>query len=268
MPSSVSSRTPQPANTDVDFESEFKRYHGTSYNPQRGGRDEGLMRQMKDIYSENGKLSPSLVYNKQYGTTAKSTPQQLSSPQGTKPNPPNVTSASNPNFRSQGVNVDSPEGRALAAGFEPQPSSNPNFPSSYSMGSGEQIDINTAYDPYPASRIADSPFPGPIGTNSPNNNSIPRDRRRETPMQAPSQVFQQPPGISQNNPTKSLSSSATVNLDPNLNLPNGKVNTSSLLGRPRIGGVPPEQQVASSPSQPPYLTSPEGFIEGRGNPNF
>lgn len=71
MPNSAgTSRVPaaaNPAKPGIDFESEFKKYHGTSYNPQRGGRDERLMKQMKDIYSERGSLSPSLVYNKQYG---------------------------------------------------------------------------------------------------------------------------------------------------------------------------------------------------------
>ena len=52
---------------DIDFNNEFKKYHGTSYNPQDGGRDEGLMKQMQEIYKQHGKLSPSLVYNKQYG---------------------------------------------------------------------------------------------------------------------------------------------------------------------------------------------------------
>lgn len=277
IPASAAAKQPEPIATisptsgaqpaNINFESEFKRYHGTSYNPQIGGRDEGLMRQMKDIYKEQGKLSPSLVYSKQYGTTAKSRPQQPSSLPNESPGISNVPSATNPNFVSQGINVDSPEGRTLAAGFEPQERGNPSFSLNPITSSGEQIDISTAYDPYPANRIANSPFPGPIGTNNPNNNSIPRDGRRGTPMQAPSQVSQSPE-IPQGNLGRSFSPPNRVNLNPTLNLPGGKVNTSTLLSRPRIGEVPPEQQLALTPNQPPYSNDPGGFINWQGYPNF
>jgi hypothetical protein len=56
---------PSPA-PGPDFNSEFKKYHGTSFDPN-SSMDKGKMEQLRSLHQQHGKLSPSLVYNKQYG---------------------------------------------------------------------------------------------------------------------------------------------------------------------------------------------------------
>jgi hypothetical protein len=63
----VSVRVGPAAAPAVDLNNEFKKYHGTSFDPN-SSMDKGKMEQMQALYKQHGKLSPSLVYNKQYGT--------------------------------------------------------------------------------------------------------------------------------------------------------------------------------------------------------
>lgn len=58
---------PTPAASEVpDLRKFFRKYHGTSYNPN-STMDQGKLKQMEEVYREHGKLSPALVYSRQYG---------------------------------------------------------------------------------------------------------------------------------------------------------------------------------------------------------
>jgi hypothetical protein len=50
----------------ADLNDEFRKYHRTAFNPN-SPMDQAKMQQMQELYKQHGKLSPSLVYNKQYG---------------------------------------------------------------------------------------------------------------------------------------------------------------------------------------------------------
>lgn len=54
------------APTTPDLTKLFRKYHGTSYNPN-SSMDQGKLKQMEEVYREHGKLTPTLVYNRQYG---------------------------------------------------------------------------------------------------------------------------------------------------------------------------------------------------------
>jgi hypothetical protein len=60
---------PSPVATDYDFDSAFRKFHGTAYDPN-SSMDQGKMQQMRDRFQQHGKLSPSLVYGAQYGKQA------------------------------------------------------------------------------------------------------------------------------------------------------------------------------------------------------
>jgi hypothetical protein len=61
--------TPPPTAPEPDWNSEFQKYHGTSYNPV-SSMDQGKLQQMRELFQQHGSLSPSLVYGRQYGKQA------------------------------------------------------------------------------------------------------------------------------------------------------------------------------------------------------
>ena len=54
-----------------DLTKDFRKYHGTSFDPN-SSMDRGKLQQMQELFKEHGKLSPSLVYGRQYGTKSAS----------------------------------------------------------------------------------------------------------------------------------------------------------------------------------------------------